>query len=113
MAVRVVEDREAPWLPRSSLAANLQRAVLRHVDTREIREGARAIHSLFHLDQPTVTIVVRTIAGPGEAQYNFHKPGLAHNPFFRSIRATRLVESLRFLHELRHPELVEEDPRLG
>lgn len=80
--------------------------LLRRGDTREIREGARAIHSLFHLDQPTVTIVVRTIAEPGEAQYNFHKPGLAYNPFFRSLRATRLVESLRFLHELRHPELV-------
>jgi hypothetical protein len=80
--------------------------LLRRGDTRAIHEGSRSIHSLFHLDQPTVTIVVRTIAEPSEPQYNFQKPGLAHNPFARTARATRLVESLRFLHELRHPELV-------
>jgi hypothetical protein len=80
--------------------------VLARGDTRPIREGARGVHSLFHLDAPTVTIVARTVSDPGEPQYNFQRPGLAYNPYARTTRTARLVESLRFLHELRHPELV-------
>jgi len=49
-------------------------------DTRPIRAGSGFIHSLFHLDQPSVTIVVRTILNPASLpQYDYFKPHVAEN----------------------------------
>lgn len=50
---------------------------------QEIWPGRRYIHSLFHLDQPSATLIIRTDRSPlDQPQYNYHKPGLAIDPFF-------------------------------
>ena len=50
---------------------------------QEIWGGRRYVHSLFHLDSPSATICVRTEKSPLELpQYNYHKPGLAIDPFY-------------------------------
>jgi hypothetical protein len=50
---------------------------------QEIWSGRRYIHSLFHLDSPSVTICVRTGKSPLEIpQYSYQKPNLAIDPFF-------------------------------
>ena len=52
-------------------------------DAQEIWAGNQYIHALFHLDQPSATIVVRTDRSPLHLpQFSYHKPGFAIDPFF-------------------------------
>jgi hypothetical protein len=47
-------------------------------DRRPIHSGQRCIHSLFHLDSPSVTLVVRTIHDPGtDPQWDYCRAGVA------------------------------------
>src|SRR5262249_42734979 len=64
--------------------------------------------SLFHLDRPSISVVVRTgndaDAGP---QYAYRRPHLAFDPFFREPLLTRRLQILRMLREIGHPRLEE------
>ena len=52
-------------------------------DVQEIMPGRQYIHGLFHLDHPSVSIVVRTDKSPlFLPQFDYKKPGLAVDPFF-------------------------------
>jgi hypothetical protein len=52
-------------------------------DVQEILAGRQYIHSLFHLDHPSVSIVVRTERSPLHLpQFSYHKPYLAIDPFY-------------------------------
>lgn len=70
-------------------------------DTRTIGAGRALIHALFHLEQPSVTIVVRTIGdrecGP---QYTYHAPHLATDPLVRDPLLQRKLEALAVLAKL-------------
>lgn len=49
--------------------------------TMPITSGRQCIHSLFHLDTPSITVVVRTHHDPGTGpQYNYLPPHIAINP---------------------------------
>ncbi|WP_394831634.1 hypothetical protein LVJ94_34485 [Pendulispora rubella] len=74
-------------------------------DTRPIESGDRFIHSLFHLDRPSVTIVARTFSEPSATpQYSYSKPSLAHDSAFNGEQLKRQVQSLVLLYESEHPE---------
>ena len=79
--------------------------LLRRGDTRPIVAGAGLIHALFHLDRPSVSVVVRTptdaFAGP---QYTYTRAGIAHDPFAKDETTTRKLQSLDLLHKLAHPD---------
>ena len=52
-------------------------AFLRRGDTRPIESGARLIHSVFHLERPSVTIVVRTFSDAASGpQFDYSKSGI-------------------------------------
>ncbi|MGB0135291.1 hypothetical protein [Dokdonella sp.] len=76
--------------------------VLRAGDTRIIARGNNLIHSLFHMDRPSVTIVIRTISDDSatEVQYDYRWPGLAHDPFQLHAPTTRKLQYLRMLRVL-------------
>ena len=76
--------------------------VLHAGDTRIIARGANLIHSLFHMDRPSVTIVIRTITDDPavEVQYDYRWPGLAHDPFQRHAPTIRKLQYLRMLRVL-------------
>jgi hypothetical protein len=58
--------------------------VLRQGDVRAIQPGPGFIHSLVHLEPPSVSIVVRTPrTTAGGPQYNYALPGLATDPFHK------------------------------
>ncbi len=66
---------------------------------RPIRNGNGTIHALFHLDRPSISVVVRTgsspLAGP---QYSYVHPGIAYDPFYSNqslFLRTRTIEVLR------------------
>lgn len=74
-------------------------------DVQEIIAGKEYIHSLFHLDDPSVTIVIRTNKSPMFLpQYSYHKPHLAVDPFFVQHSMTRKIQSTAALLKAKRPE---------
>lgn len=72
---------------------------------QEIWAGRQYIHSLFHLDQPSATIVARTAQSPlSLPQYSYHKPYLAIDPFFEHQTTTKKIQCINTLIRLKHPE---------
>lgn len=74
-------------------------------DVHPIGSGERFIHALFHLDRPTVSLVVRTHRDPGtEPQLNYLRPGLALDPFHRPPWLQRTQQVLRMMLQVDHSE---------
>ena len=73
-------------------------------DIQEISAGQRYIHSLFHLEQPSATIVVRTHRSPlFLPQFSYHKPGLAVDPFFEEPNTAKKIQTITALIRSEHP----------
>jgi len=51
------------------------------------------IHSLYRLDKPSLTLVVRTRGGDGP-QYTYERSGLAYDPFLRVERSEKALQAL-------------------
>ena len=70
-------------------------------DYRKISSGSEFIHSLFHLDQPSATIVIRTKEEQSkQPQYSYLSPGLAYNPFAKSIVLKKQISLLKTLRRM-------------
>ncbi|RKH77648.1 hypothetical protein D7Y21_36985 [Corallococcus sp. AB045] len=78
---------------------------LRTGDIHRILGGDKYIHSLFHLERPSVTCVVRTLHSPeGGYQYSYKKPHLAYYPGVEDAHTSKVLQSLSLLAELSPPE---------
>lgn len=74
-------------------------------DVQEIFAGRRYIHSLFHLDHPSATIVVRTDKSPLHLpQYSYLKPSLAIDPFFEHETTRRKLQALGPMFQVNHAD---------
>lgn len=74
-------------------------------DVQEIFAGKQYIHSLFHLEQPSATIVVRTHKSPLYLpQYSYHKPNLAVDPFFEEANTTKKLQVITAFIRSKHPD---------
>lgn len=72
---------------------------------RQIAAGRQYIHGLFHLDQPSATIVVRTSRSPMNLpQFSYYKPSLAVDPFFEEPNTTKKLQCLTALIRSNHPD---------
>jgi hypothetical protein len=72
---------------------------------QEIAPGRQYIHSLFHLDDPSVTIVVRTRKSPMFLpQYSYHKPHLALDPFYVQDSMTKKIQSMLAMLKAKLPD---------
>lgn len=77
-------------------------------DVQEIWAGKDYIHSLFHLDQPSVTIVVRTHKSPLYLpQFDYRKPFLAMDPFFDESNTVKKMQCITALIRSKHPDVDE------
>jgi hypothetical protein len=77
--------------------------LLEQGDVRQILPGRQYIHSLFHLDRPSASIVVRTRQSPsGLPQYDYHKPYFAADPFFQEPSMIKRVQSAALLLKINH-----------
>jgi hypothetical protein len=82
-------------------------------DVQEILPGRQYIHSLFHLDHPSVTIVVRTDKSPlFLPQFDYHKPGLATDPFFEQETTTKKLQAIGAFLRANRPESDDEIGKL-
>ncbi len=67
--------------------------LLKKGDVAEIQDGRNFIHALFHLDQPSVTLILRTHRTPiGFPQFSYHKPTLAIDPFFEDPNLLKKIQ---------------------
>jgi hypothetical protein len=72
--------------------------------TVPIASGHHTIHSLFHLDSPSVTVVVRTQHDPGTGpQFNYLPPGLAIDPLHSDLLTVRRTQLLDVLEQTEDP----------
>ena len=80
--------------------------------TVPIASGQAAIHSLFHLDSPSITVVVRTQHDPGTGpQFNYLPPHIAFDPHFSdqlTMRRKQLLDVLEQTENTGYAELVME-----
>lgn len=78
--------------------------------TEPIVAGDGFVHALFHLETPSVTVVVRTHNDPGAGpQLNYLPPHVAHDPSLHdplSARRSQLLDVLEELHDPTYVDLV-------
>lgn len=73
-------------------------------DVQPIQAGKQYIHGLFHLEQPSATIVVRTHKSPMFLpQFSYYKPYLAIDPFFEEANTTKKMQCVTALIRAKHP----------
>jgi hypothetical protein len=78
--------------------------LLRRGDVRAIDAGPRFIHNLFHLESPSITLVVRTYRNrESEPQLAYLPPGLANDTFFKDPVLTHQTRYVKMLVNLEHP----------
>jgi hypothetical protein len=72
--------------------------------TIPITSGRECIHSLFHLDTPSVTLVIRTHHDPGTGpQYNYMPPHIAINPLHADPLTARRKQLIDVLETTNDP----------
>jgi hypothetical protein len=87
----------------------LQRCgLLSRGDIEPIYPGDGLIHSVFHLQMPSVSVVVRTHRDPGTSvQHKYFRPHLALDPFFSNPETTRRLQILDLVGRLHSPRYEE------
>src|SRR4051812_39363565 len=76
--------------------------------TVPIISGQQDIHSLFHLDSPSATVVVRTQHDPGTGpQLNYLPPHIAFDPHFSDTLMMRRKQLLDVLEQVEDPGYAE------
>jgi ribosomal protein L16 Arg81 hydroxylase len=79
--------------------------LLKAGDSRPIPGGRQFAHATYHMDRPTVTIVVRTVSEPeNRPQYTYRRPCLALAPQEMQARTMRRLQLLRMLHRANQAE---------
>ena len=78
--------------------------VLTAGDIEPIHSGDGLIHSVFHLETPSVSVVVRTHKDAESGiQYKYFRPHVALDPFFTNPETTRRLQILDLLDRLDSP----------
>lgn len=94
------------------ISAHIQVGDLRLTETRLLETGSTVpidsgrgcIHSLFHLDTPSLTVVVRTHTDPGTGpQFTYLPPHLAVDPFHDDTLTHRRKQLLDVLEQTEDP----------
>jgi hypothetical protein len=82
--------------------------LLREGAVRCIPAGNHLIHSLFHLDHPSVSIVVRTPDdGRATPQYSYSRAGIAYDSTYTNEALYLRSQTLLMLRRLNHPKYFE------
>ena len=88
----------------------LERSRVEHLvpgSIARIRAGSAFIHRLFHLERPSLSLVVRTFVQGAVPQYAYLEPGIRYDPFRRPPELDQRIKLLRVLERLDHPGFVE------
>lgn len=75
--------------------------ILESGSTRAIPAGSGLIHANFHLEAPTLTLVVRTHQ-VSERELTYLPPGIAYDPARRTPASHKLMQLLDTLHQIKY-----------
>jgi len=101
-----------------AVTPHLQLGQLRMTETRLLETGSTVpivsgggyIHSLFHLEMPSLTVVIRTHTDPGTGpQFTYLPPHVAVDPFHHdalTARRKQLLDVLEKVDDPGYPDLV-------
>jgi hypothetical protein len=79
-----------------------------HGAIERVTAGAGHVHSVLHLERPTVTLLVRSVADAASRPlYVYFPPHVAWAPEEQSPRAIRRLQTLGFLNAIGSPEYTE------
>jgi hypothetical protein len=81
--------------------------LLRVGDVRPIVPGAGFIHALYHLERPTVSLLVRTDASRTAVQLTYHRPGVAQANRGKTPHLVRTLQCLTYLKAAAPGEFVQ------
>ena len=76
--------------------------VLDQTSVTRIQRGAALIHSAFHLDNPSMTVIVRT-HDYDEPEYTYLPPSIAFDPSARNETLHKRLQLLDTLNSVGHP----------
>lgn len=105
-------DDEKPVTPHLSIGnlIPVETRLLETGTTHPILSGRGCIHALFHLETPSVTVVVRTHSDPAaQPQFTYLPPHVAVDPLHHdalTIRRKQLLDLLEQVGDDSYPELV-------
>jgi hypothetical protein len=71
-----------------------------------IQSGNDLVHSAFHLDNPSMTVIVRTHDYP-DPEYTYLPPGIAFDPSARNETLHKRLQLLDTLYSVGHPSYAE------
>lgn len=75
--------------------------ILRAGEVRPINAGFGFVHALFHLERPTVTVVVRNLtSGLDYPQFSYLRPGLGFDKLWSDRRTGKRLQALGAIHRL-------------
>lgn len=75
--------------------------ILRPGEVRPINAGFGFVHALFHLERPTVTVVVRNLtSGLDHPQFSYLRPGLGFDKLWSDRRTGKRLQALGAIHRL-------------
>lgn len=77
---------------------------------RKIQDGRKFIHALFHLDNPSVTLIIRTPKSQPLSlpQFSYMQPGLAIDPFFEEPNFIKKLQTAKMLLHLKRDDADEQ-----
>lgn len=81
--------------------------LLKQGAVHQIHAGDKFIHALFHLDRPSVSIVVRNDYTPVGVQYSYLPPYVGYNQLEAPVINQRCMQFLRALRETRSERAAE------
>lgn len=83
--------------------------LLKKGDVSEIADGKNFIHSLFHLDQPSATLIVRSLRNTlSYPQFSYCKPALAIDPFFEDPNVVKKIQVATMLIRMKRVDADEQ-----
>lgn len=75
-------------------------------DVRIINPGQEMIHSTFHLDTPSVTLIIRTHSHPSfPIEYEYRPPGIAIDTRYVDPVLTKKIQVIEFLQTIKSTNL--------
>jgi hypothetical protein len=81
---------------------HVESSLLSRGHVEPIHAGDALIHSVFHLDAPSVSLVLRTHSSAATGiQYRYERPSVAYDPFVRDTHATKVLQIVDYLCEVR------------
>ena len=79
--------------------------LLKEGDVRKIPPKQMSAHSLYHIDRPTISLIIRTYGqGYAQPQLSFLKPHIARDPFKKDASITQKIQTLKTLSKLNQDE---------